>query len=159
MARQQHRLHGDPSRFHVLADFIYERYGNAIRYIADIAGGQGMLARILHKKYNYESEVIDPRGWVLNGVPNQMREYRPNDAGFYDLIVGLHPDEATKSVVYSARYRPTIIVPCCNFWSEDKLGTKELVTAIEEYYVKHDIQYERVCLNFKGPKNIALITT
>ncbi len=159
MTRQQHRLHGDPSRFDVLASFIYDRFGNSIQYIADVAGGQGMLTRILNKKYNYKSEVVDPRGWVLKGVPNRSIEYKPDDAIFYDLIVGLHPDEATKAVVYSAHHRPTIIVPCCNFWAEEKLGTKELLFSIERYYTKNCIQHERIHLNFRGPKNIALVTT
>jgi hypothetical protein len=54
MGRKQHRFHGDANRFEVVAAFIYERYGRSIRYIADVAGGRGMLSRILQKKYNYE---------------------------------------------------------------------------------------------------------
>ena len=34
---------------------------------ADVAGGQGLLTRILNKKFHYHSEVIDPRGWVHIG--------------------------------------------------------------------------------------------
>ncbi len=41
--RQQHRLHGDPDRFDVLAQFVSDTYGKSITYIADVAGGQGSL--------------------------------------------------------------------------------------------------------------------
>jgi len=46
-----------------VADFIHSRYARTVRYIADVAGGQGMLTRILCKRYHYDCEVVDPRGW------------------------------------------------------------------------------------------------
>ena len=158
MARRQHRFHGGPKRFEVLAAFIAERFGRSIRYIADVAGGQGMLARLLNKRYNYECEVIDPRGWVLRGVPNRSVEYDASMADFYDLIVGLHADEATRPVAESALVRPTILVPCCNFWSDERLGRDALVEAIEAYYAEHGVRYERVTFDFRGPKNIGIVT-
>jgi hypothetical protein len=153
------KCHGDETRFEIVADFIYNRFGNSIKYIADVAGGQGLLSRILNKKYNYESEVIDPRGYTLKGVPNRKSEYTSDMAGFYDLIVGLHPDEATRPVVESVFERPILVVPCCNFWDRtQKLGAKELVGSICDYLDENKIVYERVELNIKKPKNIALIT-
>ena len=79
MAR--HRFHGDPRRFDVLAAFVNDRWGTGVHYIADVAGGQGMLSRILRKKYNYDSEVVDPRGYVLKGVPNRAEEFCRGDGG------------------------------------------------------------------------------
>jgi hypothetical protein len=154
----KHRFRGDPERFDVIADFICDRYGNSVKYIADVAGGQGMLTRILNKKFNYVSEVIDPRGWVMKGVPNQTVEFNSSMAAYYDLIVGLHPDEATKVVAQAALFRPVLLVPCCNFWSPEKLGRDELVMAIENYYSEHRIQFERVVFDFSGPKNIGIIS-
>jgi hypothetical protein len=156
--KTQHRFHGDPKRFDVVAWFIYDRYGASICYIADVAGGQGMLCRILYKKYNYECEVVDPRGWTLKGVPGRMVELDTSLAAYYDLIVGLHPDEATRAVAQAALVRPAILIPCCNFWSEEKLGRDELVEAIEDYYREHGVLFERVVFPFKGPKNIGLIS-
>lgn len=158
MGRQQHRFHGDPNRFRILSDFIAERFGDSVQYIADVAGGQGMLSRILQKKYNYSAEVIDPRGWTLKGVRNQENEYSPSFAPYYDLIVGLHPDEATRAVAASALIRPTILIPCCNFWSEEKLGRDELVEAIEDFYKMNGVKYERVTFKFRGPKNIGIVS-
>ena len=154
----KHRFRGDPERFDVIADFICDRYGNSVKYIADVAGGQGMLTRILNKKFNYVSEVIDPRGWVMKGVPNQLVEFNSSMAAYYDLIVGLHPDEATRVVAEAALIRPVVLVPCCNFWSQEKLGRDELVMAIESYYSEKRIQFERVVFDFSGPKNIGIVS-
>ena len=154
----RHRFHGDPERFTVLADFVAERYWRSITYIADVAGGQGMLSRVLTKKYNYECEVVDPRVHVLTGVKNQAREFDASLAPYYDLVIGLHPDEATRAVAEAALVRPTIIVPCCNFWSEEKLGQEELLQAIEQYYEEQGIQFERIKFPFKGPKNVGLVS-
>lgn len=156
--RTQHRFHGDPERFEVVAGFIYDRYGTSVRYIADVAGGQGMLCRILRKKYNYECEVVDPRGWTLTGVPGRTMELDTSLAAYYNLIVGLHPDEATRAVAQASLVRPVILIPCCNFWSEEKLGRDELVEAIEDYYRAHGVSSERVVFSFKGPKNVGLVS-
>ncbi len=158
MSKRRQRFHGAFERFQVVAEFIYDRYGKSVRYIADVAGGQGMLCRILRKKYNYECEVIDPRGWTLKGVPNQAVELDVAIAGYYDLIVGLHPDEATRAVAQAALVRPAILIPCCNFWAEEKLGRDELVEAIASYYQTRGVKFERVEFSFKGPKNIGLVS-
>jgi hypothetical protein len=50
------------------------------------------------------------------------------------------------------------VIPCCNFWSEKKLGRDELVAAIVAYYCVHGVRYERVTFRFKGPKNIGLVS-
>ena len=141
-----------------MATFIYERYGLSVNYIADVAGGQGMLSRILRKKYNYEAEVVDPRGWTLRGVPNRAEEFDPALAPYYDLIVGLHPDQATGAVAEAALVKPVIVVPCCNFWSEEKLGRDELVQAVAEFYRENYVWFERTIFDFKGPKNIGLVS-
>jgi hypothetical protein len=156
--KSRHRFHGDPDRFAVVAEFISNAYGASIQYIADVAGGQGMLCRILRKKYNYDCEVVDPRGWTLKGVPNQNTQFDASIAGYYDLIIGLHPDEATRAVAQAALVRPVILIPCCNFWSDEKLGRDELIEAIETYYREHGVRFKRVKFGFKGPKNIGLVS-
>lgn len=158
MGRKQHRFHGAPRRFDVVAEYINDYFGNAVHYIADVAGGQGMLSRLLCKRYNYHAEVVDPHGWRLKGVDGYEEEFNPRMAEFYDLIVGLHPDEATRAVAEAALVRPAILIPCCNFWSEEKLGRDELVDAIAEFYQAHDVTYERVTFDFRGPKNIGLVS-
>jgi len=155
MARQQVRCHGDESRFETVAQFVYDYYGSSVKYIADVAGGQGLLTRILNKKYNYQAEVIDPRGFRLKGVPGRECYYTADMAGYYDLVVGLHPDEAIRAVVESAKERSVLAVPCCNHWdATQKLGSAALVDAIGSYLDLQKIPFETVTFGFKGPKNI-----
>ena len=78
-------------------------------------------------------------------------------AGFYDVIIGLHPDAALREVVSSARVRPAVVVPCCNLWLRDtKLGRDELLDAIEKHHAAYGTS-ERVVLDFRGPHNRALV--
>jgi len=159
MGRKQVKCRGDEKRFEAVADFIYDYYGSSVKYIADVAGGQGLLSRLLNKKYNYESEVIDPRGYVLKGVPGRACGYAANMAGYYDLIVGLHPDEAVRPVVESAIIKPVLVIPCCNYWDRNiKLGAKELILSIETYMIEKNIDYKKIIFDFKGPKNIGFAT-
>lgn len=154
-----HRFHGDPVRFEAVAHFIGQNYQGRVKRIADVAGGQGMLCRILSKKYNFDCEVVDPRGWALLGISSRQEEYKAEIADYYDLIVGIHPDEALKEVVYSALVRPVLVIPCCNFWSEDEtLGRDTLLSKIEEFYKENGVTYKRVIFDFQDPKNIGLVS-
>lgn len=158
MGRKNIRCHGDTNRFQVMADFIYETYSSSVKYIADVAGGQGMLTKCLNK-YNYESEVIDPREYTIKGISHRQSDYEPQMAEYYDLIVGLHPDQATRAVVESALYRPIIVVPCCNFWdTSKKLGRDAMISSIAEYLRDNKVSFEIKEFNFIGPKNIGIIT-
>jgi hypothetical protein len=153
----RHRFHGDPARFEVAARFIADRFPDA-RYVADVAGGQGMLTRILRKRFGFEAEVIDPRGWALRGVPARAEVYTSAMADYYDLVVGLHPDQALRSVVESAERTTVLVVPCCNFWNRhNRLGRDELIEQIAEFHHSLGGKSERVTLAFSGPTNHGLI--
>ena len=91
----RHRFHGDPTRFAAVASLVDHRYGKTVHHIADVAGGQGMLCRILRKKYNYDCEVVDSRGWTLKGVPSRQEDFGPPMAAHYDLIIGLRRRRAS----------------------------------------------------------------
>lgn len=154
-----HLFHGDPIRFEVLAAYIFETFGRGINIIADVAGGKGMLSRILAKKYNYDSVVVDPRGFPLLGVANLAQEYMTKDASQYDLVVGLHPDEATRQVAESALVTNTILIPCCNFWDQtQKLGRNAMLKEISHFYIANKVNFKQVEFDFEGPKNIGLVT-
>lgn len=117
-----------------------------------------MLARILAKQHNVDCDVIDPRGWVLRGVPSRTEEYAASMADYYDVIVGLHPDEALHEVVASARVRPVVVIPCCNFWTrERRLSRNELLDAISADHDTTGGTTERVRFAFRGPKNEGLV--
>jgi hypothetical protein len=158
MGRQQHRCHGDPARFRVLADFVGQQFGGEVRFVADVAGGQGLLARELAKRHRFEVDVIDPRPGKLAGVHRRPEAFRSSMADYYDLIIGLHPDEATTEIVLAATCRPVVLVPCCNFWSDERLGRDALLQSIERHYATAGVVSSRHRLDFKGPKNIALVS-
>ena len=158
MSRRQHQLYGDPRRFEVVADFIDERFSGQVRYIADIAGGKGVLTRLLSKKKNFECELIDPRRTVLKGILHRAEKFRVEIAEYYDLLVGLHPDGALRELGEAALIRPVVMIPCCNFWDDQRRGQSELLEAIEDFYRQHSVKFERVVLGFKGPKNIAIVS-
>ena len=96
---------GDSRRFIVTRDFILRNYPGA-RSILCVADGKGDLADLL-KKEGRNAQVIDP---VYNGL-YFTRKWKHN----CDLIVGLHPDEATAEIVMvGERLKiPYLIVPCC----------------------------------------------
>src|SRR5262249_28768207 len=114
----------------------------------------------LRKRNNYDVEVVDPRGWTLTGVASRAALYLADDAGYYDLVIGLHPDQALREVVHSALVRPTVVVPCCNFWrTDERLGRDALAASIAEWYDERHVTYERVEFPFKGPQNLGFVTT
>jgi hypothetical protein len=153
------RFHGDPDRFEVVAAFVAAEFGRSVRYVADVAGGQGQLARELRKRHGYEVEVVDPRPHRLRGVTGAAEAFTTDRASYYDLVIGLHPDEATRAVVESAIVRPVVIVPCCNFWDRDqRLGRAALLAAIEDWLGEHGVAHRREQLAFGGPMNIAIVT-
>ena len=55
--KTQIKCNGAEGRFEEIAEFVYERFGNSIKYIADVAGGQGMLTRILKIRINEELAI------------------------------------------------------------------------------------------------------
>ena len=156
---KRHKFHGAVERFDVVADFVFSTYGKRIKYIADVAGGQGMLTRILRKKYNYEAEVVDPRGITLVGVPGIKTLFDKDLAYNYDLIIGLHPDDATRAVAEGATIKPAILIPCCNFWDQTRtLGRDALLDEISKFYDENNVKYRKVTFDFNSSKNIGLVS-
>lgn len=158
MSRKQHPVYGDPRRFEVVADFVAKRFSRKAHYIADVAGGKGILTRLLSKKKNFECDLIDPRRTVLKGIDHRSQKFDVDVADYYDLLVGLHPDGALRELGEAALIRPVVMIPCCNFWDNQRRGQRELLEAIEDFYRKHSVRFERVVLDFKGPKNIAIVS-
>jgi hypothetical protein len=157
--RKHSAARDDMRRFQMVADFIATTYGDTIHTIADVAGGEGMLTKILSTQYHYAVHVIDPQRNAIDGVESIHADFQPHMAEKYDLVVGLHPDEATKAIVEAALIRPTLLIPCCNYWDETKiLEGVDLVEEIERYYQDHSIQCMRHTLPFAKVKNIALTT-
>lgn len=99
---------GNRHRFEVVADFVQRNFPPPLS-IADVAGGQGNLSFILAQK-GYDCTVIDPRNTGLSKNERRLsrrkgirfgharKEFAPEMAAGFDLIIGLHPDEATEAI-------------------------------------------------------------
>jgi len=158
MSRKQQLLYGDPRRFDAVADFVIDRFEGKAKYVADVAGGKGLLTRLLSKKGNFVCELIDPRPIVIKGIRHRHERFTADMAEYYDLLIGLHPDDALRELAKAALVRPVVLIPCCNFWDNQKRGNKELLEAIENFYRQNSVRFEKVALDFKGPKNVAIVS-
>ena len=123
----------DSRRFPAFASFIHQTYPAANR-IADVAGGNGRLSFYL-RELGFEATVIDSRD---TNLPNRMRrmlrkesirkgklasipkiinKVEDEDLSEFDLLVALHPDEATEHVIRMAiaLNKDFAVIPCCVF--------------------------------------------
>lgn len=123
----------DKRRFRAFADFIHKTYPH-VHTVADVAGGHGNVSYYLHE-LGYDATVIYDRDThlprrmhralrkqsVKQGrlieIPRVVSKVQHVDLRPFDLIVGLHPDEATEHAVRAAikHDKDFAIVPCCVF--------------------------------------------
>lgn len=102
----------DKRRFELFAQLIASRF-EAPR-IFDVAGGMGRLNEEL-TKLGRETTTFDGRHKRLR-VRYAERPFTLDEPCTCDLVVGLHPDGATRVIIeYAARHRiPFAVVPCCS---------------------------------------------
>jgi len=155
--------------------------------ILDVAGGRGDLSFELTSKFNLTCVIVDPKGQKLKRwqckylkkhpeavLPTHLTTYFDKDffssnpgvdVGQVRLVVGLHPDEATETLVDTALKFgiPFSVIPCCVFSSENphrRLANGDNPTSYEDFcsYLKEkseNIEEDR--LSFIG-KNKVLFT-
>ena len=124
---------GDRNRAFEFACFIDAVFPNATR-IADVAGGHGELSYWL-QELGRRSVVIEPRDarpprWIqrhlrkravreghLTTIERIARPVQEADLATFDVVVALHPDEATEPAVRTAVEHDLdfVVVPCCVF--------------------------------------------
>jgi hypothetical protein len=103
----------DKRRFDLFADLV-TRHFPGCRHAFDIAGGQGKLNAALTAR-GLDVLTFDKR-WKHDDVNYAQRLFTLDEPCGCDLLVGMHPDGATRVIVeYAARHRrPFAIVPCCS---------------------------------------------
>lgn len=103
----------DKRRFSLFAALLKERFPHARRAF-DVAGGMGALNLEL-EKLGVETTTFDSRRKRLP-VRFAERRFTLEEPCACDLVVGMHPDGATRLIVeYAARHRiPFSVVPCCS---------------------------------------------
>lgn len=109
---------GDTRRFDRFGEFIRKNFPpDKYINIADIAGGKGYLQTNL-RPYGYNVTTFDKRKGRKNRPGRFQYQYRFFNSSIkedFDLLVGMHPDEATDIIILEAGRRrvPYAVVPCC----------------------------------------------
>lgn len=107
---------GDPRRFDVFAEFLSRNFPKESR-VADVAGGKGYLQSALRER-GFDSVITYDKRRGRKDRPKMRYHYGffdENTKGDFDLLVGMHPDEATDVIIREAAKRKAnfAIVPCC----------------------------------------------
>jgi hypothetical protein len=102
----------DKRRFELFSDFVTHHFPDC-RRVFDIAGGQGKLNAAMTSR-GLDVLTFDTR-WKREQVAYAERRFTMAEPCSCDLLVGMHPDGATRIIVeYAAAHRrPFAIVPCC----------------------------------------------
>jgi hypothetical protein len=103
----------DKRRFDLLADLVTTHFPGCRRAF-DIAGGMGKLNAAMTER-GLDVLTFDKR-WKREAVNYAQRLFTLDEPCDCDLLVGMHPDGATRIIVeYAAKHRrPFAIVPCCS---------------------------------------------
>jgi hypothetical protein len=140
----------DLRRFDAFADFLCQRF-DAPR-IWDVAGGQGRLNAALTAR-GRETTTFDLRWKRLPHLRYEERLLTLDEPCACDLVVGLHPDGATRVVVeYAARHRlPFAVVPCC---ADNSMSYKPWLRHIEDLAQALGLATERAELPIDGRRTV-----
>lgn len=146
---------GDSKRFKVTAKFLAENFKPCS--VADVAGGRGSLSKEL-AQYGFECTVIDPRHDQMPSLKAMHRKFDRRLAKKFDLIIGLHPDEATEELcVTAASGARVVIIPCCNMWRGiENHGSGSLANTIRKYFQQHNVDWWETLLPITG-KNLVFV--
>ena len=143
---------GDLQRFDRFADFLVKEFPTAQR-IWDIAGGMGKLNEALTAR-GRQALTFDVRPKHLP-VPFAERLLMPDEPCTTDLLVGLHPDGATRIIVeYAAQHRlPFAVIPCC---SDNSMPYKPWVRHIGEIAREAGFAVTEADLKIQGRKRVVM---
>jgi hypothetical protein len=141
----------DKRRFELFAVLLKGRFG-ACR-VFDIAGGMGKLNEALTLQ-GCTATTFDVRHKHLP-VRYAQRIFTLDEPCDADLVVGMHPDGATRIIVeYAARHRiPFAVVPCC---SDNSMPYKPWVRHLAELGRALKFEVEEIDLAMEGRKRVVL---
>lgn len=121
---------GDSRRFDLFGEFLSKHFPHDVN-IADVAGGKGYL-RLAMREHGFVDGRIDTYDpmrrknmVILKKNERHIQDlFDLNKSNNYQLVVGMHPDEASDVIVQS-KSEYFAIVPCC------------IRPGIEAYFDKH----------------------
>ncbi|MBK8095953.1 MAG: hypothetical protein IPK26_02540 [Planctomycetes bacterium] len=136
----------DKRRFDLFAEFVRREFPDAHR-VFDIAGGMGKLNLALTDR-GLAVTTFDRR-WKRADVRYAERLFTLEEPCACDLVVGMHPDGATRIIVeYAARHDlPFAIVPCC---SDNGMPYKPWVRHLAELATQHGFDLGDTTLPMQG---------
>ena len=105
---------GDKRRFNKFANLINDLILNKELSIIDVAAGKGHLQKALNEKGFRNVTSWDAKN-IKKGLKRRYGLFKCNEKQKFDVIVAMHPDEATDhSILYAGKNKKIAIVcPCC----------------------------------------------
>ncbi|MCB1156813.1 MAG: hypothetical protein H7A25_07275 [Leptospiraceae bacterium] len=141
----------DLRRFEYFAGFIHKKFGTCRIY--DVAGGMGKLNEEL-SKLGCDVLTFDKRHKHLP-VKFEVKEFTLEEECRADLVVGMHPDGATKLIIdYAAMHNiPFAIVPCC---SDNGMSYKTWIKFLKQHTLDLGMGLEEASLPMKGRATVLI---
>lgn len=142
----------DKRRFDLFAELLRSTFPQATR-VFDVAGGQGRLNEALVKR-GCAVTTFDRRHKHLP-VTFAERDFTLDEPCECDLVVGMHPDGATRVIVeYAAKHGvPFAIVPCC---SDNSMPYKPWMRHLAELASAQGLEVHEVTLPMEGRARVIL---
>ena len=141
----------DKKRFEIFAGFLVKRFGSCRVY--DVAGGMGRLNEELTRR-GCEVTTFDGRHKRLP-VNYAQRDFLIDEPCLCDLVVGLHPDGATRVIVqFALKHQiPFAVVPCC---SDNSMSYKPWLRHLQELAEAGGFTVELVDMPLQGRARVLL---
>ena len=109
---------GDSQRFDLFAKLVARNFPNKSARIVDVAGGKGYLKEALRELGYCNVLTMDKNRRAAKKQTHLAYKYgyfnyKIQEA--FDLVVAMHPDEATDhAILYAVGHRiPAFVCPCC----------------------------------------------
>ena len=158
---------GDLRRHDLFARFIATQVPDRSARIADVAAGKGYLSFAL-RHLGYRNVVpFEPaprKGGQVTRLGMQARNFTPSLAAGFDVLVGMHPDEATDCILDAAATTgaKAIVCPCCAkptawaYWGA-KCAYNEWVAHLEKQSARRGLVLRRDVLPMNG-RSLVLVS-
>lgn len=142
----------DKRRFDLFAELLRTRFPDAVR-VFDVAGGQGKLNDALTRR-GCQVVTFDRRHKHLP-VTFAEREFTVEEPCECELVVGMHPDGATRVIIdYAAQHKvPFAIVPCC---SDNSMPYNPWMRYLAGLAVERGLKVEEMELPMEGRARVIL---
>jgi hypothetical protein len=155
---------GDPARHRAFADLIADRWPDRSLRVADVGGGHGHLNAALYQ-HGYRSVItFDKRRKRWGRAHYVYGTFGPHVSRRFDLVVGMHPDEATDVLMAWAidRGLPFAVVPCCTrptAWPyERRAGQDEWIDHLAMATTDRGYLVDRIELPIAGARRVLIGT-